>query len=85
MSAQPEEMSAEVGGALCRRLGRLGLEAWFSDEDEKWLVCMPDKDDPYSLGEQMCWCTTVADIFNFLDLFDDIAKTCAVLAGRSRP
>jgi hypothetical protein len=38
MSAQPDEMSAEVGGALCRRLGRLGLEAWFSDEDEKWLV-----------------------------------------------
>jgi hypothetical protein len=77
MSIKPDTMSDEVRGELRRRLGRFGLEAWFSDEDEKWIVYRPEKDDPCSLGEPLCWCATAADIFDFVDLFGDIAKTFA--------
>jgi hypothetical protein len=79
MSARPEMMSEEVRGEARRRLDRFGLDL-LSAEDGTWGVYkLKEGDDPFSPDwpgvAPLCRGATVADLFSFLDLLDDMAKT----------
>jgi hypothetical protein len=64
MSDGLETMSEEAFDALSLRMGRLGLDAWWSDEREQWGI-YPLEDGDF--GDPLAWCPTIADVVDWLD------------------